>query len=130
MLAAALLPLALSDSESSSSSSAGSRAASPELHFSESDGTAYDTEDELSKWDTHDQAKWQRVTEGNGAEYEVQDVLRWRRHPKRGHVQYRIKWQDYPPYENTWEPEENLKRESEWSGEKRVAAEALAEHCC
>ncbi len=56
-----------------------------------------------------DQAKWQGNTDHLDAAYEgnfeVRAVLRHRKNPRRGFMQYRVVWAGYPIYSTTWEPE-------------------------
>jgi hypothetical protein len=40
-------------------------------------------------------------------EYEVEEVLDKRDH--KGKMEYLVRWKDYGPEDNTWEPRENLK---------------------
>lgn len=40
------------------------------------------------------------------SQFSVEAIMGWRKVGKKN--MYLVKWQDYPPSENTWEPEENL----------------------
>jgi Chromo (CHRromatin Organisation MOdifier) domain len=44
--------------------------------------------------------------------YEVEEILEARR-PRRGGLQFLVKWKGYPTEENTWEPERNLAKSPE-----------------
>jgi hypothetical protein len=42
-------------------------------------------------------------------EFFVDNILSHRGLPKRSHIEFLVKWQDYPDSENSWEPYANLR---------------------
>lgn len=45
-------------------------------------------------------------------EYDLETILRWRRHPRKGYSQYRTKWGGFTIHSNTWEPEQCFDKEA------------------
>ncbi|KAH7697785.1 heterochromatin-associated protein, partial [Aphelenchoides avenae] len=65
-------------------------------------------------------------------EYRVEKILRKRFNCEKNRFEYRIKWEDWPSSENTWEPEENLdcpdrlrKFEKRWKKKKNKLNKAI-----
>ncbi|SPO42747.1 uncharacterized protein PSANT_00430 [Moesziomyces antarcticus] len=85
-----------------------------EEFYTSSEGSQHgsDSEDGLGSWTKRDQDKWQGSTAHLDAAYddvyEVRAVLRHRRNPRRGFMQYRTVWAGYPIYSTTWEPESHF----------------------
>jgi hypothetical protein len=48
------------------------------------------------------------ITEHGEEEYEVEEVLDSRKYGRWKKLQYLVKWVDYGPESNSWEPAENL----------------------
>ncbi|CAO1618207.1 unnamed protein product [Sympodiomycopsis kandeliae] len=80
---------------------------------------ASDSEDGLGSWTWEDRhqvfSETNHLNEGagveaedGGLEYAVEAILSWRRHPRRGHPQFRTLWSGFPIYVSSWEPEQNF----------------------
>ncbi|MCO5549683.1 hypothetical protein L7F22_003156 [Adiantum nelumboides] len=41
-------------------------------------------------------------------DFDVERIIRWRRHPRKKFVQYRVKWKNYQDWSNSWEPGKNF----------------------
>ncbi|KAN0063554.1 hypothetical protein ACQY0O_004002 [Thecaphora frezii] len=82
--------------------------------YTSSEGSLHgsDSEEGLGSWTVLDQRKWQGDTshldEAYDGHYYLRAVLRHRKHPRLGFVQYRTMWAGYPIYSTTWEPESNF----------------------
>ncbi|PWN22031.1 hypothetical protein BCV69DRAFT_311724 [Microstroma glucosiphilum] len=80
--------------------SSGSSISGGSLHGSDSEAS-------LGSWDTTDQVSaFAQPVYQAGQEFEIDAVLRWRRHPRKGYLQYRTAWTNFPIYDTTWEPEQ------------------------
>ncbi|KAJ1030227.1 hypothetical protein NDA16_001138 [Ustilago loliicola] len=82
--------------------------------YTSSEGSLHgsDSEEGLGAWTNKDREKWQGNTahldkayDGN---FDVKAVLRHRRNPHRGFIEYRTVWAGYPIYSTTWEPESHF----------------------
>ncbi|KAK0555127.1 hypothetical protein OC846_001808 [Tilletia horrida] len=64
----------------------------------------------LAGWTAKDEDRWrttlvQAQDETSDQSFIIDELLRWREHPRRpGVYQYRVAWQTYPIYACTWEP--------------------------
>ncbi|KAJ1031604.1 hypothetical protein NDA13_001995 [Ustilago tritici] len=85
-----------------------------EYFYTSSEGSLHnsDSEEGLGAWTNWDRQKWQGNTahldkayDGN---FDVKVVLRHRRNPRRGFIEYRTVWAGYPIYSTTWEPESHF----------------------
>lgn len=63
-------------------------------------------EEELGDWNANDEERWlEYFKKGNSdGEFDVEKIIRWRYHPRKKYVQYRVKWKDFRDWSNTWEP--------------------------
>lgn len=56
-----------------------------------------DSETSLGSWNTTDQdSAFAQPVYSAGQEFEIDAVLRWRRHPRKGYLQYRTAWTNFP----------------------------------
>lgn len=72
-----------------------------------------DEEEEMGEWNREDAEDWYeyfaKVTnQSNDKDFDIEKVIRWRRHPRRKFIQYRVKWKGYRDWSNTWEPGKNF----------------------
>ena len=82
--------------------------------YTSSEGSTHgsDSEDGLGAWTEYDKENWQGSTaqldEAYDGNYDVRAVLRHRKNPRRGFIEYRTAWAGYPIYSSTWEPESHF----------------------
>ncbi|SNX81778.1 uncharacterized protein MEPE_00483 [Melanopsichium pennsylvanicum] len=82
--------------------------------YTSSEGTVRgsDSEDGLGSWTEYDKENWQGSTahldDAYDGNFDVRAVLRHRRNPRRGFMEYRTVWAGYPIYSSTWEPESHF----------------------
>ncbi|EPQ26278.1 uncharacterized protein PFL1_06213 [Pseudozyma flocculosa PF-1] len=100
-----------SDLSSASDSGDSEPAESGVSFYTSSEGSSHDTDEEagLGNWNAYDKKNWQGDTthldEVYNGHYPLRGILRHRKHPRHGYVQYRTLWSGYPIYSTTWEPE-------------------------
>lgn len=82
--------------------------------YTSSEGSLHssDSEEGLGAWTNWDREKWQGNTahldKAYNGNFDVKAVLRHRRNPRRGFIEYRTVWAGYPIYSTTWEPESHF----------------------
>ncbi|SPO21037.1 uncharacterized protein UTRI_00514 [Ustilago trichophora] len=82
--------------------------------YTSSEGSVHasDSEDGLGSWTEYDKENWQGSTahldEAYDGNFDVRAVLRHRKNPRRGFIEYRTVWAGYPIYSSTWEPESHF----------------------
>ncbi|PWN44456.1 hypothetical protein IE81DRAFT_321352 [Ceraceosorus guamensis] len=75
-----------------------------------------DHEQQLTRWTKSEREQWKKPlpdpTKGTTPDgsYETERILRWRRRPRTGWIQYRMQWtkKAFGHESNTWEPEGNI----------------------
>ncbi|SPO20127.1 uncharacterized protein UTRI_00514_B [Ustilago trichophora] len=82
--------------------------------YTSSEGSVHasDSEDGLGAWTEYDKENWQgsiaHLDEAYDGNFDVRAVLRHRKNPRRGFIEYRTVWAGYPIYSSTWEPESHF----------------------
>ncbi|KAL9933897.1 hypothetical protein V8E36_006979 [Tilletia maclaganii] len=77
-----------------------------------------DENEGLGSWTEKDEHRWRQTLvqaqdETSEQTFVIDELLRWREHPRRSGVfQYRVAWQGYPIYACTWEPASSFDRET------------------
>lgn len=61
-------------------------------------------ENEMGEWTQEDAEDWYDyfVKSNSDGSFDVEKIIRWRRHPRKKNVQYRVKWENFRDWSNTW----------------------------